>query len=146
MSGLDELSRWGWLISLLLTGLLAWLGWSARRMFVSYDHHESSVRDLRSEITAVEHRSRAELAEAIKSIDTGLRTMADRQTRVEERLQAAPSHADLTRLHERLDGIATDVGRVGESLAGVAATAKALERSLHLLNEYHLSHRRETAS
>lgn len=146
MMGLEELARWGWLISLLLTSLLAWLGWSARRMFVSHEHHAATVRDLRSEIAAVEHRWRVDLADALRGIHTGLRDMTDRQTRVEERLQAAPSHADLTRLHERLDAIAAEVGRVGESLAGVAATAKALERSLHLLNEHHLSRRTSAGS
>lgn len=119
----EFLRGWGWALAIGLNLFIAWVGWTFRSHFVTRDR----------------------LAQVIDGLAEQSREHDIRLTRVEEQLKAAPSHADLARLHDRLDQIYKDVSQQGQVLASVDSTARALARSLDMLNEHHLHRARETA-
>lgn len=105
MEFLDTLGRYSWAISLLSPLLLGWIVWSFKTGFWSRAEGEAAIKDLTAEVkkqlaVAADERHKA----------------AARLTRIEERQNAAPSHADLTRIHERLDRIADVASRLEGAL------------------------------
>lgn len=98
---LDFLRQYGWLAAILTNGLIIWVGWSLDRRFATPTAVDAKV-------AAVELKVRA-VADDVTRLE---RDVMDRLTRIEERQNAAPSHRDLERIHERLDTIAQTASRL----------------------------------
>lgn len=121
---MEELLRWGWLAAIVANLLVAWIGWSLRKQFLSRGEADERFK-------AQDER----WGKALTAVNTGERDVSNRLTRVEERLTAVPSHADLTRIHDRLDRIADVTGRLEGSL-------KPLDRLIVLLTQSQLDRER----
>ncbi|WP_142850950.1 hypothetical protein [Telmatospirillum sp. J64-1] len=120
----EELLRWGWALAIATNLLLVWIGWSLRQQFVPRREFDNALKDLQGQLSgalavAAEERQKA----------------SARLTRIEERQAAAPSHQDLTRIHERLDRIADVTGRLEGAL-------KPLDRLTILLTQAQLDKER----
>lgn len=133
MEVVEFLRAWGWALAIAANLLTGWIGWSLRRQFVTRSDHERSVKErneaLASLREAVQARGReidGSIARAMERLVEQDRLAESRLTRVEEQLRAAPSHADLSRIHERLDKIADVTGRLEGAL-------QPLDRLLGLL-------------
>ena len=70
------------------------------------------------------------------SLDTKLATHADRLTALETNQKNGPTHADLNRIHERLD-------KIGENFSSLSGELKGKGHTLDLIHEYLLKEGRK---
>ncbi|WP_372069754.1 DUF2730 family protein (plasmid) [Tistrella mobilis] len=80
---------------------------------------------------------RQRVAATQTEIEAVARDVADqdrRIIRIEERIEAMPTRADMARISERLEGVAV-------ALAGVTASLASMERTVTLLHEHHIGER-----
>lgn len=117
---MEELLRWGWMLAIATNLLLGWIGWSLRKQFLT--------RAEADERFAAQDKK---MGQALAAFQASEREVTNRLTRVEERVAASPSHADLTRIHERLDRIADVTSRLEGAL-------KPLDRLTSLLTQAQL--------
>lgn len=105
---LELIADWGWLLALLANGAIGWVAWSAKTYFAS----KASLEDLTDHIS--DQRQQAE----------------QRMTRMERRLDGVPSHADLSRIHQRLDEITASNARQEGALPSMQNTLDIIVRAL----------------
>lgn len=121
---IDELLRWGWLLAIATNLLLGWIGWSLRKQFLTRAEADERFAAIAASVNA-----------AVASFQAAERDVANRLTRVEAEVAAAPSHADLSRIHDRLNHIADVTGRLEGAL-------KPLDRLTSLLTQAQLDRER----
>lgn len=105
---MDEVLKYWPIYLFVLNGLSIWIGWSVRKGVVTHD-------DLKKHAD--------ETASAIK-------TMSDRVTHLEARIEHGPSEADLVRLHERLDVVSGQLSTLVGEFSGVRSNLELLHEFL----------------
>ncbi|MBX9873365.1 MAG: DUF2730 family protein [Beijerinckiaceae bacterium] len=60
---------------------------------------------------------------------------------VERQMQSVPSHADMTRLSERISAVERGVDVVGAEMRGVSAGVNRVEADLRLIKDHLLNHK-----
>lgn len=60
---------------------------------------------------------------------------------VERQMQGVPSHADMTRLSERISAVERGVDVVGAEMRGVSAGVNRVEADLRLIKDHLLNHK-----
>ncbi|MBF0153409.1 MAG: hypothetical protein HQL64_06700 [Magnetococcales bacterium] len=53
---LDEILKWIPVVTVILTGMAAWIAWSVKRGLVSHEELDSSMRETRHEMTEISNR------------------------------------------------------------------------------------------
>lgn len=103
----DQLWRFGWLFSLLLSGLLSWLLWSLRRQFLSHDDFlkfSQQVRDdLRSEFDTLRDQDAA-VERRVAKLEVQMQQVPDKEAMHDLQICVARVEGTMSRLSERLDG------------------------------------------
>lgn len=85
-------------------------------------------------IYAVMTRRSKDNEERLEQIDADVGAINLHLVRLEGRIDAVPDHDDLEKLHTRISEVKNQVGAVGAEVSGTAASVRAIERNLELLN------------
>mgnify|MGYP006431492143 CR=1 FL=1 len=127
----DLLWRFGWLFSLLISGLLSWLIWSLRRQFLSHDDFikfSQEVRgDLRSEFDVLREQDAA-VERRVAKLEVQMQQVPDKETMHDLQICVARTEGTMSRLGERLDGTEKLFAR--------------MERALQRQEDFLLNHRK----
>lgn len=93
-------------------------------------HHRAGHRNLVTvaDMRASSHRTHGRIDE-----------LHTRCTTVEERLNSAPSHADLNKVIEVVGRIGGDVRNMQGQMSGITASMTRMERSLNMLTDHHIN-------
>jgi uncharacterized protein YoxC len=109
----DIAKSWGWLLAALLSLLLAWVGWSFRKQFVTADDHEKAVKQLTGKVDLASKEAQAAQDKA-NHLEQKLETLATAQEVADLRVEIGTIKASvdgtnkLMEAHGRtLDRIAT---------------------------------------
>ena len=109
---------WGWLIGLLMNGLLAWVGWTLCKKFVTRDDFTAHLAAEESHKTAV----REHLAEH----DIAVNALADK-------VNAMPGKDAIHVLDVKLVSIQGELTRTNEALRGLRDIMHRVENQSELL-------------
>lgn len=69
----------------------------------------------------------------IKKVEARVSNHGERIRGIEEKVNAAPSHKDLADLHEKVNGVASDVGTIKGQVGGMTSQVQMIHQ--HLLGE-----------
>lgn len=124
----DLVAKFGWMIALILQGLIAWIGWSLQKRFVLRDDYE---RDLKS-------------LETVFTRDIGeIRNLADhtasKMDQMESRFNGVPSHSEIHELSLAIERLSGRLGGLVQKVEADSENQKRFERVLDRVETFLLT-------
>lgn len=114
----EIMRAWGWLLALATNGLLAWIGWSLRKKFVTHE-------DFAAHLTAdAQHKTATK--ECLAAHDVALEVLADK-------VNAMPGADAIHVLDLKLVNIQGEQSRTNEELRGLRDIMRRMENQTELL-------------
>ncbi len=128
MTELKSLSSFGWLIALVLQGVIGWVLWSLRSSFVS-----------RSEFEASNAAMQNKLIEEVRQSQSMAKAASTKVDRFEVRLEAMPSQKEVHDLTVSVEKLSGKVGAAVERLEAADRNQDRMERVLNRVEDYLLN-------
>ena len=86
---------------------------------------------------AIQNRIKVNKA-AVDGLTEAMGQLTNRVTRVEQRQELAPSHADLEKLHARISEIRREQTEIAEDVAEITGTLKQINTNMVTFLQYHI--------
>lgn len=130
---------WWPVIALVVSGLVAWIGWSSRQQFVTHDDFDRYIKTHEAE-----HKADAKVHDAVhEELDEALAEGAAKFREIEVKLGQLPTRRDHEALLRALGEVTGAIQGIGAKVDGLADRVAWVQSNLSTIVDHELAEGRQ---
>lgn len=135
----DWILTWWPVIALVISGLVAWIGWSSRQQFVTHDDFDRYIKSHEAE-----HKADAKAHDEVhEGVDAALAEGAAKFREIETKLEQLPTRRDHEALLRALGEVNATIQGIGAKVDGLADRVAWVQSNLSTIVDHELAEGRQ---